>query len=176
METPPSPSKDDASSSKSSYEVSFRLAEEKDIPFIKDTYSESFKDAPASRHIHAPIYKKGARRTIDALRARAACYVVTPPLYPDLLLGWAIVEATPGGVGGDACIHYVYVKKAYRKAGVSTALVSFLLSLLNIGAESDIRFSHWRLPAGKIARRHNWRFDPYQIIDGARDETESSSL
>ena len=172
MEPSQSQSSDVPSSpKKTTYDVAFRQAEEKDVPYIKDSYAESYKDAPASRHIHAPIYKKGARRTIDALRERAECWVVTPPKYPDLLLGWAIVERAQSG----ACVHYVYVKKAYRRAGVCTSLVSFLFDLLKLDPEADVRFSHWRQPAGKLARKRGWRFDPYLILEPP-DEAQVSQL
>lgn len=173
MEQSPSPSSAAPSSSTSEdlckYEISFRPSEEKDIPFIKDTYSESYKDSPAARHIHGPIYKKGARRTIDVLMQRSQCWVAHPPKYPDLLLGWAIVEATQWG----SCIHYVYVKKAYRRAGVSSSLVAFLFNLLVVDPAGDIRFSHWRLPAGKIARKRGWRFDPYVLLEPAHETVPS---
>lgn len=179
MEQSPSPSSADPSSSTPptsdicKYEIAFRLAEEKDMPYVKDTYAESFKDAPASRHVHGPIYKKGARRTIDVLRERSQIWVVHPPKYPDLLLGWAIVEATPDGTGGDACVHYIYVKKAYRRAGVASSLVASLFDLLMVDPAGDIRFSHWRLPAGKLARKRGWRFDPFVLLEPAHETLPS---
>lgn len=132
-----------------------------DLPWVKDTFAKSYQDAPASRHVHGPIYKRGARQLVDILFERAECWVATPPKYPDLLLGWACVERQDPA----AVVHYLYVKKAYRKAGVARALVSFLFDLLEVDPSGDIRFSHWREPAGKIARRHGWRFDPYALSD-----------
>lgn len=154
---------------KCSYEVTFRPMAERDLPYVKDTFARTMMDAGASKHIHGPIFKRGTRRLIDLMhthRDAAQCWVATPPAYPELLLGWAIVERTDYG----ACVHYVYIKGAYRRAGVASSLVSFVFDLLGVDPSGDIRFSHWRLPAGRLARARKWRFDPYALMEPT-DET-----
>ena len=121
---------------------------------------DSLQESPQVRHIHAPIHRKGAQRAIAALVARTGGgYIAHPPKYTDLILGWCCVEPQPYG----AVVHYVYVKKAYRRANVASALVSHAFDLLGVDPDGDIRFSHWRLPGGYIAQFRGWRFDPYTL-------------
>lgn len=91
-----------------------RPALESDKSFILSSWLRSYRHCPDSNL--ADVFFFGAYRPIaEYLLAKCTVEVVTPEGKDDLILGYAVYE--PG------VVHWVYVKKDFRKNGIAKMLI-----------------------------------------------------
>jgi len=89
-----------------------------DEAFLIATWIKSNRSSPATRAVPTPIYLIGQRyRIMKCLKAESTRILVACDSdESNLIYGYAVW-------GVPSILHYVYVKKAYRGAGVAKALL-----------------------------------------------------
>ncbi len=82
-----------------------------------DSWMRGFISTRASllRHLDRERLAAGHRELVPQLLARSRVRVAVPEGHPDLILGWAACEAD--------CVHWLYVKKSFRRQGIATVLL-----------------------------------------------------
>lgn len=88
-----------------------------DEEFLYSTWLKSYALSPTTRGIPRVIYNKGQRERINRLVADplSVIDIACNPENNELIYGWC---CRTGNI-----LHYVYVKNAYRRAGIAKALL-----------------------------------------------------
>ncbi len=132
----------------------FRPYTKDDIPFIQNSWGNSYYKgalycdfmSPKEFHFHhRPIRERFFEKPT------AAVIVCVATNDTNLIIGWAAVEKP---LKTNAMIlHYVYVKEAFKKEGISTELLS-----MSLGKVDLVFLTHVTERAAKIMNRRSHKF------------------
>jgi hypothetical protein len=95
-----------------------RIATDSDLRFVRSSWHSNHWKTWACKRIPWESYWPGQDRRIERLLKQSTVLVAYFEDVPDEVLGWACFE-------GDT-LHYVYVKAAYRRAGIAAGLTASL--------------------------------------------------
>lgn len=123
-----------------------------EIPFVLDAWCKSYRESPWAGTVANDKYHEVQRWTINSLIARGAGILLAVPLDP------AMPRRVVGFVSYEKpnLMHYVYVKKAYRRKGVAAGLIAAVESLTG---QSLSRLTH-RTHGSKSLLDAGFRWDP----------------
>jgi GNAT superfamily N-acetyltransferase len=126
-----------------------RDATAQDVPFVYDSWIQSYRACNTMKLQHTQRYYEGQRGLIEKILRRegAAVKVATSSAEPDVILGWCCVEPDAN------VLHYVYVKHRARGCGVARMLLECL--------HGAVTYTH---KTGCHAPR-GWRWDPYMLME-----------
>lgn len=100
----------------------------------------------AGRLIPRPVFEVYQHAVMDSILEHAVATAVCDPADDWHLLGYLVSEDLPGGV----LLHYIYLKKVYRGAGLGRELVVGLLD--GRGALTATHYTdRWRMLAHSLA-------------------------
>lgn len=104
-----------------------------DLTYIRESWINSFKVSPWAGTVPNNLVDEVYTAAIDQLLARGSKLItIRNAANPELLIAWACYELSNRG---EAILHFVFVKPAYRRNGISKALVQYLLD-----AAGDFRY------------------------------------
>ena len=109
-----------------------------DWPMIKDNWKKSYRHA--LYYLDDATYFSVLGKRIDDLRDKARWAIAVDPEDDEFIFGWACF--------GVNAVHYVYVRRVYRGAGVAQALVQ---------PGPWVPCTHWTRTAEKYAVEHPGR-------------------
>jgi GNAT superfamily N-acetyltransferase len=133
--------------------ISYRDATPQDIPFVMDSWLNSWKKCPWAGVIRNNHYYAQTRGTIEDLIGRgAAIEVACRDDAPEHILGWICRETTSSG---EAVVHYLYVKEPYLPFGIGAALVGRAP-----GTAPGFYSFRYRQVADACQSREGWRHAP----------------
>lgn len=92
--------------------------------------------------IDKDVYFKQYQQVIDALLKKSEVRVACLPDEPDVVLGYVAYTGNT--------LHWVFVKKAWRKLGIATALVP-----------ENVQVVSHLTKVGKSLRKPTWSFNPF---------------
>lgn len=93
-----------------------RPATDEDRPFIYQTWLRTFKHSAIPRiQCDGRIYFEGQTKLIASLLLRSNVLVACDPEYPSVVYGYCVQEGRT--------LHWVYVKRVFRRFGVARALL-----------------------------------------------------
>lgn len=125
--------------------IAQRPAEEADWQFVISTWSRSYKGSRSAGLISsddwADVMHRQIRRALALPGVRAL--VAFDAIDPSFLYGW---------IAGDASaqlVHYVYVKEAFRRAGVARGL----FMALGVDPSSGFSFTCWTPACARLAAK-----------------------
>lgn len=102
-------------------QISYRAAVTGDVPFIMDSWLNSWKKSPWAGVIRNNHYYAQTRGTIEDLIGRGATFeIACRDDEPGHILGWVCREVASSG---ETVIHYLYVKEPYLPFGIGSTLV-----------------------------------------------------
>lgn len=90
-----------------------------DLPWIVSTWINSYRREATRRGVDVDCYNAAQRRTIEGLLPNTLVVVACDPADPEQTFGWACVK--------EDVVHYVFVKDAFRRSGIATDMLTFLL-------------------------------------------------
>lgn len=96
-----------------------RHATQEDLRFVHSSWHTNFWKVWACKHMLREHYNPGMDRRIERLLEQSTTLVAFFPEVPDEVLGWSCIS-------GEA-LYYVYVKAAYRRAGIGSGLTQGLV-------------------------------------------------
>ena len=115
------------------------------------------------RRIHAQLYFESQQRVISELSTRRKIIVGSDPEHKDLNIGWICGEMQEFQDAPTQCVvDYVYVKLAYRKAGVAKSL---LINGLGWRGEPIVA-THWTRVCDSVVKRYPLSFNDYLLKMG----------
>jgi len=104
--------------------LAVRTATDRDLPFIKAGWLNSFRDGRTVRGVPNSIYFRMQDKVTSHLLARSLCVVACDQDEPDELHGFLCCEIAEG----IPTVHYVFVRQGSRRMGVAQRLLSAFLS------------------------------------------------
>lgn len=130
-----------------------RPGEPDDLNFIRATWLRGYKHASRfARPIPSEIYFRRHHEVVEAIlrRPTTSVEIASHPDAPSVILGYLVRE-------GDV-VHYVYVKKPFRRFGIGRALMTPLLG-------RPFFFTHLTSDGEAILaeRRVDAVYDPYRL-------------
>jgi GNAT superfamily N-acetyltransferase len=111
---------------------------------MASSWFESYRRGGHAPQVRFETYKVGQGRLIDALLSTREMLVAFNPIEPDEVCGWACFD--------KQCVHYVYVKQAYRRRGIATALLEGHIFKYH---------THETRVGRKLAAKLGTQFNPY---------------
>lgn len=126
-----------------------RPAIETDMALVYATWFTHYKHtSPLGRHCRPDIFYPGQRPIINRiLKQDGQVVVACPNDDSDMILGWLASE--------DSCIHYCYVKGAFRKMGIGKQLITSQLFKT---------FSHWTDDSEWAMKKFGLVYDPFKAM------------
>ncbi len=93
---------------------SYIPADARHVPFIADTWMQSFRKSPTCAGMSDDLYYPWMKRHMSAIIERAGAIVCVDPEDDDSILGYVVFEGK--------LIHYGYTRNGYRKEKVFQTL------------------------------------------------------
>lgn len=120
-------------------------------PFVLDTWVRSYRrHAPK---MSAPIYEAGQRRLAHTLKERSRILVAVSALDASQLFGHIVYEPRrPTGL--LVVVHYLYVKRFFRRFGIGSLLV-------HCAEAEGAHYTHRTDAGAAFAEKHGGHFNPY---------------
>lgn len=100
-----------------------RKAKAMDIPFLTNSWLESFREGHMVSCIPNRVYYAHHHSVIEQVMSKATVLVVCPETDPDIILAWMCFEKTDVGL----VIHYAYTKRSFRRQGFCKRIYDFIL-------------------------------------------------
>lgn len=125
-----------------------------EFPLIFDSWANSFRKSPWAGCIPNHLYDVTSRATIDGILNRGArvnCAVVDLEIGRRVL-GYSVSEPSRG------ILHWLYVKRDYRKMGVGTSLLECVLETIPDG--TPLRYTHRTPASARFLGDAPWEHDP----------------
>jgi hypothetical protein len=129
-----------------------RPAVPEDLAFIFHTWLKSYRyNSPATLHISHEVYFAKHHQVAEAILKRSVVPVACLRATPNVLVGFAVLE-----LAAPICIHWIYVKNAWRRLGVAKRLLGEIDPNLCV-------HSHWTsaLQGWTNVRWPKLQYDPY---------------
>lgn len=143
-------------------EWSLRRGEEGDAYFLVDSWMKSLNECLRG-HERRSGYWSAQKLLIATLLERSTVVVACEDERPDKIVGYAVGEP-----GHDLALHFVYVRKKHRRAGVADAMISQLRSQARPGGDVVVTHMTYEWVLKKCKKRH-WGYAPrgvfYRLID-----------
>lgn len=127
-----------------------RPAQPDDIPFILNTWKQSWRVSPWAGVIRNDEYFDSIQSTIDGLIARGASLLVATA--HGRILGWLCYEQLPDGL---CCVHYVYIKDFVLKSNIAEKLLGEAQ-----GRKPGLYTFRYKQVAALCSGRDGWRHAP----------------
>lgn len=127
-----------------------------DEPLVRSAWIASALSGYAYRGMPRGKAESSLRECIDQALERSVTLVVADKARPEHAIGWSVSEH----VDDDTTIvHYVYVKQAWRRKGVGSALAR-AMGLLDT---KRVTYSHANTTSVRIGPQRGWQYDPFTL-------------
>lgn len=128
-----------------------------EFKFILDSWSNSFRKSPYAGCVPNNLWPEVSRSTATQLMSRKSAQVIVALAPTDSgergrVMGYYVAEPD--------ILHWLYVKKDYRKLGIGKQLLKHALTIFTRGAHGNKRYTHktnscyWFLPS-----TDGWKWD-----------------
>lgn len=124
----------------------YRKATPEDLKIVRHSWFESYRRGGKAPSVRFDFYDHGQNFIIKRALERGVTTVAYAQVAEDEVCGWANQE-------GD-CLHYVYVKQAYRRLGIASELAS-----------KAKFYSHETLNGMKFAQKMKMLYNPYYLLN-----------
>lgn len=136
--------------------VRYEEANKGDLSFVYSSWLRSYRASREGQQItHDQRYYAMQHCLVEHLIGRGTVLVARPGDWDEGIVGWVCGEPTTEA----RIVHYVYVKKPYRKHGLARALTDRLSEQFGDRHEYTI-FTHRAEPFTSAVKRWGWHFDP----------------
>lgn len=134
-------------------DFAFRQTKEGDLNFILNSWLTSYRLSPYTKRIDKHTYYEFHQEKLKQLLDRKPNILIAcAPDFHDQIFGYIVYEFEPD------VIHYIHVKKTYRKLGIADAM----LKVLDIEKRPHL-YTHFTLDGAYLTTKYNKQliFNPY---------------
>lgn len=132
--------------------------EDKDIPFIRDSWLKSYRDSEWVAGIPSDIFYRSHGAIVGELLYNSIIKTARWSKDHNQIYGWIAAEKYKDAL----VIHYVYVKSAFRKMGIGRTL---FFSLEDIKTQ-DLLCTHRTWTHKWLSKKINIKYNPYLLMGG----------
>lgn len=127
-----------------------RKAISEDLPFIFDSWLQTFRRSPFATGIPGPIYFQRQRARIVRLLLNCSVLIAHARGSPEVILGYLVRdEKAP-------VLHYLYAKGAMRRLGLGSVLIAAA------SLECPLEYTHLTRDGQLFAKqRAGWQYNPF---------------
>jgi GNAT superfamily N-acetyltransferase len=100
-------------------DIIIREAIQDDLPLIYNSWLKQYRESPFSVGVVNSVYYSQHRKIIDCLIERSVLRVACDAASPTKIYGWVC-----GEIYDPLVLHFIYVKKKYRKRGIGGMLLN----------------------------------------------------
>ncbi len=140
------------------FDVTIRAFDKDDSDFVLSSWLKANRERNSS--VDNETYYKHHQILIGTLARHARIAVACDAKEPRVILGWACAE--PRGSDGMFIVHFVYVKKTYRRYDIARKLVN----ALQYRSGEPVYCTHWSWYMPFIRERFNLIYNPYLLCIG----------
>lgn len=137
-------------------EVNIRPIEEDDYAFVYSTWLRSYRfNSVFTRKLTNKVYYEWHHKAIERIFGRGGfCIIACDTSDKNVVFGYIVGERTSSG----DIIHFIYVKKAFRKLGIMAKLLD------SVGFKGGL-FTHYTEFCDEYLKSHEgiWTYNPYLI-------------
>lgn len=130
-----------------------RQAWPSDLPFVVDSWLNSYRMAPRARDM-GDVYFAEQKAIVRRLCNDAGLVIACDAEDPEAILGW-LCATNPPNIEPDPVVHYVYVRAAGRRCGVARRLLEAFLT-------HPCTYTH-RPAHGVLPIPDSWTYNPERI-------------
>jgi len=138
--------------------IELRRARKSDIPFITSSWLKSNRYGYLPQSIPNTVYYHQHHKILEEVIPRSVVLVACNHEDPDQILGWMCAEV----VDTAMVIHYVYIKKTFRKFGLAKRLVE---TMAEVEKPPAFMCTHSNREVRDIVERHKIIYNPYLLFD-----------
>jgi len=138
--------------------VELRRARKSDIPFITSSWLKSHRYGYSSQSVPNTVYYHQHHKILEEVIPRSVVLVACNHEDPDQILGWMCAEV----VDTAMVIHYVYVKKSFRKFGLAKRLVQ---TMAEVEDPPAFMCTHSNREVRDIVEKKEIIYNPYLLFD-----------
>ena len=134
--------------------IKLRQAQETDFNFILSTWIKSSYSQLTGYRERQAVYHKGLDKFIKKKydEGELLAFVACLEEDPELILGFAVF-------GTDYSLHFVAVKEAFKRQGISKALLNYMYK-----GRKDITVSFWTKDIAYIKKNYNVTYDRFKFF------------
>lgn len=144
--------------------VIIRPANLEDVPFILNSWLKSHRNSFQVNEVPNQIYYVEHHKLIRRIVQQYPVLVACCKQDPSLLYGWVCA----GEVDNIFCIHYVYIKHAFRNLGIA----SYLLHCAGYRTGMAALVTHRNSKMLPIEKAKKLTYDPYVLYNNLKPEIE----
>ena len=145
--------------------IRLRTATEEDVPFIMNSWLKSFRGSMFARNVINTVYFTEHHKLIERLLKSSSVIIACNDEDSSQVYGWICAEE----VDGIFCLHYVYIKHAFRNLGIGKLLFDvFKHDMSTAGI-----YTHYTRIADKLAAKYNMLYHPYILTNYVKEVKES---
>lgn len=137
--------------------VAIRDAQEGDVPFIFNSWLQSFRKGSFSKFVDNKIYFSEQHKLVERLLRRSTVKMAVDPNEPATIYGYTVYET----IEGLLTVHYCYTKHTFRAMGVQRQL----LKNIEHDYSTAALYSHNTIIGARIAPRYNLVYHPYILLN-----------
>jgi hypothetical protein len=137
--------------------IAIRNGLEGDVPFIFNSWLNSFRKGSFTRFVDNKIYFTEQHKLIERLLKRCEVKMACDPNDPSSICGYMVYER----VEGILCVHYAYTKQTFRGMGICRQLLKNIDHDFNNAAIC----THNTITGTRIGLKYNLIYHPYILIN-----------
>ena len=138
--------------------VEIRRARKSDIPFITSSWLKSNRYGYFAQSVPNTVYYHKHHKILEEIIPESVVRVACNHEDPDQILGWMCADV----VDTAMVIHYVYVKKSFRKFGLATRLVK---TMADVEKPPAFICTHSNRDVRDIIEKKEIIYNPYLLCD-----------
>jgi hypothetical protein len=133
---------------------SLRPGTPEDHNLVLDSWIKSHRRNCYREHLDTFSYTRGQEWLVKQLLERCSLLIAAYDEDPSFILGWAVTSSN--------CVHYAWVRHAFRRKGIATALLKPYLNQPTIYTHPISVGPDWM--KGKWDAPKGWSFDPFHAF------------
>ena len=137
--------------------VEIRRARKADIPFITSSWLKSNRYGYMVQSVPNTVYYHQHHKVLEQIIPRSVVLVACNHEDPDQILGWMCAEV----VDTAMVVHYVYVKKSFRRFGLAKRLID---TMAKVEDPPAFMATHSNRDIRDTLERHNVIYNPYLLF------------
>lgn len=134
-----------------SLDLQWREMRDEDRNYVLSSWLRSYAEGPEFRSIARGVYFELYEPVVKRLLERSTVAIAWDPALPHTVLGYLVVE-------GDSVIHYVCVKRRFRRCGIGRWMTRDLAKL-------PATFTHAATLAASRLCGSEWTYDPMRRFE-----------
>lgn len=145
--------------------ISFRKANEYDVPFIFNSWLKSYRNSHLGSKINSTIFNTEHHKIIEKLLKHSQTIIAHPSDDSSQIMGYICASY----IESNLVIHYIYIKHNFRSLGIG----KMLLAAFHNNKDMPILYTHHTKPMDILQYKFNAIHHPYLALTDVYIQSQS---